>query len=514
MMVLGARARFDQRVLGGGVLAAAAATTVAVTVVAIVSPGLIRAVLATLAVALLAVIWLRSPRAGLLVTTAYLPLLALMRRLLIPVDGFTSNDPLLLVGPATTILVLVRLYLVERRPLGSGLFVKLVVGLLLITVAEAFNPEGGTLVSGLTALLFLAAPLAWFFIGRELVDRRSVSSLLVMLLLVAGAISLYGLYQTEFGFPDWDRSWIAINGYAALNVGGATRAFGTFSSAAEYATYLGMALVVALTLVLRRLFVAALIVPILGLALFIASGRQPFVLALVAMVAVIGLNTGRAWLALLFGGLAVLGAFLLGRFAGPAFAQSATASDNPFISHQVGGLVDPLNPEQSTLTGHAQIVLDGLAVSLRHPFGLGTAVTTIAAGNPNSQIASTEVDLSNAFVSLGWIGGALFVCVVAMSLWQAFRLSLHLRDLTSLACAGLLIATLGNWLNGGYYAVAPLVWLVIGWSSRVSDDTLPARSTMSTGRRIRGNFLRWRGSRWFTTTLRSGGAPSGSSSRW
>ncbi|MDQ6946297.1 MAG: hypothetical protein M3256_08480 [Actinomycetota bacterium] len=495
-------------------MALAAATTVAITVVAIVSPGLVRAVLAALAVALMAVMWLRSPRGGLLVTMAYLPLLALMRRLLIPVDGFTSNDPLLLVVPATTILVLARLYLLERRPLASSLLFKLVLALLVITVAEAFNPEGGTLISGLTALLFLAAPLAWFFIGRELLDRRSVSSVLVMLLLVAASISLYGLYQTAFGFPEWDRRWITINGYAALDVGGATRAFGTFSSAAEYGTYLGMALVVALTLVLKRRFLAALTVPILGLGLFIESGRQPFVLALAAMVAVVGLSTGRAWMALLFVFLAVLGAILLERFGGQALTQSATASANPFISHQVGGLTDPLNPARSTLTGHVQLVLDGLAISLQHPFGLGTALTTIAVGKPNSQIASTEVDFSNAFVSLGWIGGVLFASVVAMSLWQAFRLCLHNRDLASLACAGVLIATLGNWLNGGYYAVAPLVWLVIGWSSRVSDDTLPARSTMSTGRRIRGNFLRWRGSRWFTTTLRSGGAPSGSSSRW
>jgi hypothetical protein len=29
---------------------------------------------------------------------------------------------------------------------------------------------------------------------------------------------------------------------------------------------------------------------------------------------------------------------------------------------------------------------------------------------------------------------------------------------------GLLIADLGQWLNGGYYAVAPLLWFLIGWA--------------------------------------------------
>ena len=31
---------------------------------------------------------------------------------------------------------------------------------------------------------------------------------------------------------------------------------------------------------------------------------------------------------------------------------------------------------------------------------------------------------------------------------------------------GLLVITLGQWLNGGYYALAPLLWLLIGWANR------------------------------------------------
>jgi hypothetical protein len=35
-----------------------------------------------------------------------------------------------------------------------------------------------------------------------------------------------------------------------------------------------------------------------------------------------------------------------------------------------------------------------------------------------------------------------------------------------LAVATLLVATVGQWLQGGHYAVAPLTWLLLGWASR------------------------------------------------
>ncbi len=30
----------------------------------------------------------------------------------------------------------------------------------------------------------------------------------------------------------------------------------------------------------------------------------------------------------------------------------------------------------------------------------------------------------------------------------------------------------GNWLNGGYYALAPLIWFLIGWASRPAEEEL------------------------------------------
>jgi hypothetical protein len=47
-----------------------------------------------------------------------------------------------------------------------------------------------------------------------------------------------------------------------------------------------------------------------------------------------------------------------------------------------------------------------------------------------------------------------------------FRRYVRHRDALSLAVAGLLVVTFGQWLNGGQYAVAPLLWFLAGWASR------------------------------------------------
>jgi hypothetical protein len=48
-------------------------------------------------------------------------------------------------------------------------------------------------------------------------------------------------------------------------------------------------------------------------------------------------------------------------------------------------------------------------------------------------------------------------------LWRAAGLALQRRDALSLAALGILVITLGQWLNGGYYAVSALVWILLGW---------------------------------------------------
>ena len=61
--------------------------------------------------------------------------------------------------------------------------------------------------------------------------------------------AIYGLIQQFHGLPSWDQAWVTTKGYSALNLGSnVIRAFGSFSSAEEYAAFLSLGLVAWLAL--------------------------------------------------------------------------------------------------------------------------------------------------------------------------------------------------------------------------------------------------------------------------
>ena len=431
-------------------------------------PSVVRPLAAILVAADLVLLCLRFPRGGVVATLVFLAALGLVRRLLIPVAAWTSFDPLLLVGPAMAALLLIQS--ARQAPRRRGKRVAAMVAMLLgLTVIEAVNPEGGGLVAGVTGLLFLAVPLLWFFIGRRGDDRLLGAVLAVTL---AGAVlsACYGIWQTAVGLPPWDQGWVAQGGYAALSVNGVVRAFGSFSSSAEYAQYLGIGIAVIAARALTGRLRAIIALPLLGWALLLESARGEVVLVLVALLlmsAVRAFRAGGATVVTLFG-LGVL--TLLDYLFGKRLGDVAQSTPNPLLAHQLAGLANPLNPQTSTLLVHVQLVVGGFAQALHHPLGLGTAATTLAgrlAQAPTS--AGTEVDVPNEFVSLGLAGGTLYLLIVVVTLILAVRLAARRRDMTSLAALGILTVSFGQWLDGSYYLLAPLVWLLIGWVNTRGD---------------------------------------------
>ena len=81
--------------------------------------------------------------------------------------------------------------------------------------------------------------------------------------------------------------------------------------------------------------------------------------------------------------------------------------------------------------------------------------------------------MANAFVSLGVVGGLLLLGVIGLAFQRVAAAYRATRDPLLLAVAGLLIVSLGQWLNGGHYALAPLIWFLIGYAvaqwQRVAD---------------------------------------------
>ena len=313
-------------------------------------------------------------------------------------------------------------------------------------------------------------------------------------------IAAYGLWQTQVGLPSWDGRWLAVAGYNSLYIHHGNeytiRAFGTFSSSAEYATYLGVAVAIAAAFLLHRRWRAALALPVLAVALVFASGRTVLVLTVLAVLIMCALRSSRPRLALsLVGGTLVLGVLVF-QLAGPSIRDATAKLNNPLLSHVAEGLAHPLDPNRSTLVEHWILMRDGIVDSLDQPLGFGTASTNIASSEVRSGAPSrnTEVDVANAFVSLGVVGGLLLLCVIGLAFQRVAAAYRATRDPLLLAVAGLLIVSLGQWLNGGHYALAPLIWFLIGYAvaqwQRVADgqgETVSPRAGRRAIRRAGGD---------------------------
>jgi hypothetical protein len=369
------------------------------------------------------------------------------------------------------VVILAGLWIRKRPPIAPDLLSKLVLALFAVALLATLNLNGSGLGAALGGLVFIGLPLLWFFVGRELGDQMVARALLIGTLVLGVLIAAYGLWQTQVGLPSWDARWLAVAGYNSLYIHHGNeytiRAFGTFASAAEYATYLGVAIAIATAFLLHRRWRPALALPVLAVALVFASGRTVLVLTVLAILVMCALRSRRPRLALsLVGGTVVLGVVVF-QLGGPAMRDATTKLNSPLLSHLAEGLAHPLDPNRSTLVQHWVLMRDGIVDSVDQPLGFGTASTNIASSEVRSGAPSrnTEVDVANAFVSLGVVGGVLLLLVIGLAIQRVASAYRATREPLLLAVAGLLIVSLGQWLNGGHYALAPLIWFLVGYST-------------------------------------------------
>ena len=419
----------------------------------------------------------RSTRGTLIGLAVWLVALGLVRRLVSSGTGASvSHDPLLLVGPAA----LGALFIVSasrgafrrKTPLASSVLL-----LSLLALVEAFNPLQGGFLIGLGGLLLVMFPMLAFWVGRVLVDRDLLRLLLRLLSVLAALDAFYGLVQQLAGFPSWDLRWINSSGYAALNVGGFDRSFGSFSSSQEYAVFLCIGLVLWVALFTRGRFVwvvfQLMVIGLLGTAIVLESQRSALVIVVFALGAMAAARTGRRPTgAILAGALFLLVLYLgVSQFASTSNTQAtATNSVSALTSHLVSGIANPTG-QQSTLPGHLSRVESGIASGFTQPIGYGTGSITLAASNlGNAAVLGTEFDPSNAAVAFGFVGLLLYLIVLWRGLGTVYRLAALRRDPLSIAVLGVAGATLFQWLNGDLYSVAWLFWLTLGWADQQSLD--------------------------------------------
>jgi hypothetical protein len=211
--------------------------------------------------------------------------------------------------------------------------------------------------------MFTAVPLLWFLVGRAVPDRRTIRQLQYATPFLAFGIALYGLSQTEIGFPAWDLAWLEVAGYPSLYVGEQVRGFGTLASAAEYAFYLAAGMILAFAALLHGRAWPLVLVPVLATGVLVSSVRSVMVLAFLALVVMVGIRANRPQLGLpIMAGGAVV-AFLA---LGPVLANVASSSGSDLISHQLEGITRPFDEDASTLSGHLTLIGEGISEGFSH----------------------------------------------------------------------------------------------------------------------------------------------------
>lgn len=417
---------------------------------------------------------MRSPASGAAVTLGFLALLGDYRRYAGHFEGYPSSDALLLVAPVTAFFLCCLTVVSGKRVSGSGGLCVAVLLLAALMAAQIFNPAQGDLVVGLGGALFYLVPLLWFWIGRVYGNRLTVELVLRRVIVPVGVLAaVLGLWQSVRGLLPFEAAWVeatnadTTNYNAVLISQNVVRAFGFFNSSAEYARFLLLAttVIVALWLADRSRWIW--LVPALLAAIFLTSSRGPvvlFVLTAVVLWAVRGARRS-AWLPRFVvasaAGFSLLAAGLLG-------LKATHLSDrvDVLVTHQVEGLLNPADTEKSTAIGHLALSAQGVVEGFVSPAGRGLGSTTLAASKFGAGVYSAEMDFANLFYSLGFIGGFLYLTVVAWAIARGLSVWNRRRTSIELAMLAVLICTLTAWMIGGEYSIAAIVWFVIGAADR------------------------------------------------
>jgi hypothetical protein len=408
---------------------------------------------------------LLDPSKAAVLAIGYLFLLGDLRRVLGVVAEWPRDDLLLLVGPLIAVL-LATPFLIHIRLKDRLSWAVLI--LMIYMLPEVLNPLQGGVSVGAAGALFYLVPMFWFWVGRSYGNLKTTTTLIYQIVLpLACLAAALGLWQTYVGFLPWESAWIDVvrRTYLALNVGSGVRPFGFSVSSAEYGVLvqLGTVLAGVACFTHKRAWILAL--PVLATSFFLTGQRGLIVKAIVAAGLIWSLRRQhtRGWV-LRFGfGLMVLtlGLWALITHLQPSVSEKST--NNQLIQHQVQGLSHPLDSRYSTAGVHSQMVAEGLASGFIHPLGLGLGSTTMATQKFGALGGgSSEVDFSDMFSSLGFLGGFLYLYVI-YSVGRGIPSYLRLTPkATSLPVLGILSATLGAWLIAGQYAVSALVWFLIG----------------------------------------------------
>lgn len=413
---------------------------------------------------------LRSKEAAVLGLFAFLILLGDIRRIATQFTGARGLDPLLLVGTAFSIYLAIPLLLKMRLkdPLS-----KAVLALMVVMILQIFNPRQGPLIVGISGSLFTLFPLLWFWIGRRYGSDRMLFLLFFRVVLPLGVLcALLGIYQTFIGFFPWEEAWAKSMGSAyRLTYHGNLRPFGFSNSGVEYGSLLLISAVLIIGAFMSKRRAYVLVFPVVGAAMVLSAMRGPIVRVIFAaaiMWAVQGKNV-RAWVPrLVFGLLLGVGLMTFSATRAAAGDEQPTgrrSTANIASARVANGLAHPFEQKYSTGGMHADIAFAAVKSGFTTPVGSGLGATTLGAGKFGGEqgvSGSSEIDISDAFYTLGFLGGILYLSIIYFVMRATPQFLRSGPRSSRLTTVGVLAALLGAWIALGQYATAPFAWFCIG----------------------------------------------------
>lgn len=416
-------------------------------------------------------------RLAIVATLVFLVFLGDLRRLLIPVAEWSGRDPLLLVGPAFVLVATGHAWATGRLSFDTPA-AKWMLGLMAIMLLQVVNPRQGGLLVGVAGLMFQLVPLLWFWLGRAYGTRPLLRTLLFRVMLGLSVLALlFGLYQSIVGYLPYQLDWYRTAGYIALGTPESGLAPITFfASGAEHNVFVNLGLILLWTLVLFERPWALLLVPLFLGGLLLTGTRGPVAKGIVMMAGLWALlgRSMKTWI--LRGTLALIlaaGGLYLGLSVLSQNLSGVPGHIQVQIERQAAEFVHGSGSHQgSSAVNHFGMLVYGYQLGLQRPLGHGLGAGTKAA-KKFGNFGTTETDLGDSLLALGLPGGVVYHGLVFVLIVTAFQLWRRTRRPLSMALLGFMGIAFFGWLEGGQYAVTPLLWFCLGTMDRLWKEESP-----------------------------------------
>jgi len=410
-----------------------------------------------------------SPKAAIVATMIYQTINGDLRRILMAIAGRAGNDPLLLVAPAVMATLFLVLLIKGELHTRSRLS-RMIIWLTILMILQTFNPLQGGPAVGVFGLFLFLCPLSWYWVGQHYGTREFIEKLLVQVIVpMAILASVFSFYQAAFGVFDYQYDWYVQSGMIAQALGNMLRPSGFFPSPTEMGLFVSIAaLILWAGFLTKTRMVLTWLIPVLIWAALLQGSRGIVVTTIFVgclMWAMSG-KTQRSWLPRMV--LAVVVGF--GGLIYTMTQVGESADLNPILKHQAKGV---LNPEESTAQAHGLMMLSGVLIgTFQNPVGYGIGSTTIAADRANTAIGDMEVDFSNLFMSLGVVGGVIYLIIIGLVVVRAIQFWNRDRSFISLALVGICVSQLGHYLTGMHFTLTVIIWFSIGSLERISRESM------------------------------------------